>query len=399
MRLSILFIFIFLVFISCEKSSFADKDEIFDKAIVKSADTTKSYYTSVASEKYIFYVGTYTSGESEGIYKYSLLEDGSIVKTGLAAATENPSFLKLSSDSRFLLAVNEKQTGTVESFSISEETELTFINRSSTGGKNPCYVSANDSGFVLVSNYGSGNVGLLKINEAGELSELLDTDQHSSEEYSNPHAHSAQFELTGNGIISADLGINELWFSKLNSEQQKMEPAEQQSLLMPEGSGPRHFVIHPNGKWIYVVNEYGNTVTLVNKNNEGQFSVVGSVSTLPEDFTGTSYCADIHISADNKFIYASNRGHNSIAIFNVAGDGSLSTVGFESTRGSFPRNFAISPDDNFLLAANQKSNNIVSFRRDATTGLLEFIGETEASIPTCILFYKPVTTSINEYRL
>ena len=399
MRLFLLFIFIVSVSIGCEKTGFAEQDETTDKVAVKSADTTKSYYTSVSSEKYVFYVGTYTSGESEGIYKYSLLEDGSIVKTGLAVATENPSFLTLSSDSRFLLAVNEKQTGTVESYSITDDVELAFINRSSTGGKSPCYVSANDSGFVLVSNYSSGNVGLLKINEAGKLSVLLDSDQHSSDEYSNPHAHSAQFEPTGNGIISADLGINELWFSKLNTAQQKMEPAEQQSLLMPEGSGPRHFVIHKNGKWIYVVNEYGNTVTLVNKNSEGQFSVVNTVSTLPEDFTGTSYCADIHISADNRFIYASNRGHNSIAIFKLAGDGLLTTVGFESTRGVFPRNFAISPDDNFILAANQKSNNIVSFRRDATTGLLEFIDETDAPTPTCILFYKPVTTSINEYRL
>ncbi|MCK5852938.1 beta-propeller fold lactonase family protein, partial [bacterium] len=165
-------------------------------------------------------------------------------------------------------------------------TELAFINSSSTGGKNPCYVSTNDNGFVLVSNYGSGNVGLLKLNEAGELSALLDTEQHSSDEYPNPHAHSAQFEPTGNGIISADLGINELWFSTLNETQQKIEPASQQSLLMPEGSGPRHFVIHPNTKWIYAVNEYGNTITLVNKNNEGQFSVVNTVSTLPEDFTG-----------------------------------------------------------------------------------------------------------------
>jgi len=399
MRLLILFTFIITILFGCEKSNFTEQKEEIAESNVKSADTTKSYNSSVSSEKYVFYVGTYTTGESEGIYKYTIQNDGSMKKSGLAATTENPSFLTLSNDSRFLLAVNENITGTVESFSISDDTELAFINSSSTGGKNPCYVSANDNGFVLVSNYGTGNVGLLKFNEAGELSDLLDTDQHSSEEYSNPHAHSAQFEPAGNGIISADLGINELWFSKLNSEQQKLEPAEQQSLLMPEGSGPRHFVIHKNGKWIYVVNEYGNTVTLVNKNNEGQFSVVSTVSTLPEDFTGKSYCADIHISGDSKFIYASNRGHNSIAIFEINENGSLTYVGFESTRGEFPRNFAISPDDNFLLAANQKSNNIVSFRRDITTGLLEFIGETDAPIPTCILFYKPVTTSINEYRL
>lgn len=351
-----------------------------------SIDTTQIVY-----KEFSFYVGTYTSGDSEGIYKYKLKKNGLIEEIGLSAKSENPSYLTLSNDNKFVIAVNENSIGSIESFLISGDS-LILINQSLTEGKYPCHVSTNRNGYVLVSNYGSGDVSLLKLNSWGVLTELLDNELHTSDENSEPYAHSSQFELKGNGIISADLGINKMWFSSLDKIQQKLvHNGIQQSLKMPEGSGPRHFVIHPNGKWIYVVNEYGNSVTLVNKNDNGEFILDNSISTLPAEFSGSSYCADIHISVDNKFLYASNRGHNSIAIFSVNEyNGSLSIVGYELTRGSYPRNFSISPDDNYLVVANQKSNSIISFKRNLTTGLLEYVDEVTLHIPVCILFYNPI---------
>ena len=159
--------------------------------------------------------------------------------------------------------------------------------------------------------------------------------------------------------------------------------------MLPDSSGPRHFVQHPNGKWIYVVSEMGNSVTLVKQTTGGKYMLVETVSTLPANFKGTSYCGDIHLSSDNRFLYVSNRGFNSIAIFKVnQKDGTVTLIGNEPTRGDFPRNFALSPDGNYLIAANQKSDNIVAFKRNKHTGMLQYVDKITAPTPVCILFVK-----------
>jgi len=156
---------------------------------------------------------------------------------------------------------------------------------------------------------------------------------------------------------------------------------------LAEGAGPRHLTFHPTNKWIYVVNELDCTVSLITQSKDGLYNLETSYSTLPENFTDENYCADIHITSDGKFIYASNRGHNSIVIYEVNQmNGSLKFIGHESTRGEWPRNFSLSSDDNYLLVANQHTNNIVSFKRNLATGLLEYIGQIEAPTPVCILF-------------
>jgi 6-phosphogluconolactonase len=344
------------------------------------------------NKAYPFFVGTYTDGESEGIYKYLLQKDGKLKRIGLQAKTENPSFLEMSSDGQFLIAVNETNkdgSGTLESYRIKGDS-LVFISQSPSGGAHPCFVTINNNGYILTANYTSGNVGLLHLNEKGVLSKLLDVQQHigkgTNDRQEAPHAHSAWF--TGNSdIISADLGTNELWFSQLDALQKKLLPANPQKLAMETGAGPRHLSIHPNGKWIYVVNELDCTVTLVKKTENGHYKKGGSVSTLPSGFSKANYCADIHITSDGKFVYASNRGHNSIAIFGVNNnDGSLELIAHQDVKGEWPRNFALSPDGKYLLVANQYSNNIVSFRRDKNTGLLEYIYEIEVPNPVCILF-------------
>ena len=340
-----------------------------------------------------FFVGTYTSGESQGIYKYALLADGTLQRIALAAKSDNPSFLTKSVDGRFLLAVNEisnKDTvGTIESFLIQGDS-LKRINSSSSGGAHPCFVSVNKDGYVLTANYTGGNIGLLKLNTKGELSDLLDVQQHAgkgvTERQDAPHAHSAWF-APDNTIISVDLGTNGLWFSQIDATTQKLIPTNQQPLQMALGDGPRHLTFHPNNKWIYVLNELSNIVTMVQKNSTGQYEKGISISTLPDDFDEPNTGADIHISSDEKFLYASNRGHNSIVIYQVNElDGSLTLVAHESTKGDAPRNFSLSPDENYLLVANQLTNNIISFKRDKTTGLLQFIDETEVPAPVCILF-------------
>lgn len=335
-----------------------------------------------------FFLGTYTDGESEGIYLYDLKADGTIALNKLMAKSQNPSFLAMDKNSTHLLAVNELDSGTIESFKIYPDS-LAFLSRNATGGAHPCFVSMSDDGYVLAANYTGGNVGLLNLKDDGKISELLFVQQHTGssikEQQKAPHAHAAWFVPESNEIISVDLGTDELWLSKLDNNQ--LTPSSPDRLAMEPGAGPRHLTIHPNEKWFYVVNELNSTVTLVERDEKGEYKILSSVSTLPEGYGEASYCADIHISSDGQFVYASNRGHNSIAVFKVNNDdGLLKPVGHESTRGDWPRNFALSPEEDFLLVANQRSNNIASFKRDKNTGLLEFVSVIKAPSPVCILF-------------
>ncbi|MCK4562025.1 MAG: lactonase family protein [Flavobacteriaceae bacterium] len=355
---------------------------------------TKKENTFSSEEAYPFYVGTYTKGDSQGIYKYTLQKDGIIKKVGLAAKSNNPSFLTWSYDKKFLLAVNEINSedgnGTVESF-LMDNDSLIRINKSSSGGAHPCFVATNKSGFVLTANYSSGNIGLLRLNNEGELSNLLDVQQHTGkgidDRQNSPHAHSAWFDFDDDNIISIDLGSNELWFSQLDTLQQKLIASTPAKMPMSPGAGPRHLTFHPNKKWVYVVNELDCTISLLQKNTAGKYEKNNTVSTLPLDYKEPNTCADIHTSSDGKFVYASNRGHNSIAIFEVNNlDGSLKLIGHESTKGDSPRNFSLSPNGDFLLVANQLTNNIVSLKRDKNTGLLEFVHQIEAPTPVCVLF-------------
>lgn len=340
-----------------------------------------------------FYVGTYTGEDSKGIYRYALHADGSLERIRLSSVSNNASFLIKSPDGNYLIAVNELDedgTGYVESFSI-EGDSLQSLSKSISGGAHPCHLVMTNEGHVLVSNYTGGNVGLLKLDNTGKLSDLLFLDQHEgnggTENQNAPHAHSAQFYGDGKDVLVADLGTNELWFSKLDSEANKLIPSSPQKIVMEKGAGPRHTVFHPNKEWLYVVNELNATITKVVKKENGVFEKKESISTLPEGYKEDSFCADIHISADGKFVYASNRGHNSIAIFSVDQmTGELTSAGYESTKGDWPRNFSLSPNGDFLLVANQKTNNIVSFKRDSETGLLMFVAEIEAPTPVCILF-------------
>ncbi|WP_299017738.1 lactonase family protein [uncultured Polaribacter sp.] len=342
------------------------------------------------STEQTFYVGTYTKKDSKGIYKYSLSKEGKLSEIGLQATVVNPTFLVKSKDKKTLFAVGETDkngVGFVRSFKI-EKDSLTQVSKEKTGGAGPCFVGINDDNYIVTANYRAGTVGLLKTDTNGKLSNLLDVQQHfgkgTTERQKAPHAHSAWFHPTKKELISVDLGTNELWFSKIEND--KLTLTAQQKLAMPKGSGPRHLTFHPNKKWIFVLNELANTVSLVKENN-GKYFVESTITTLPNDFTEFSKAADIHITKDGLFLYASNRGHESIAIFEVnTADGSLKTVGYENVRGEHPRNFSLSPNEDFLVVANQDTDNIISFKRDEKTGKLIFVDEIKAPIPVCILF-------------
>lgn len=346
----------------------------------------------IEDEMLSFYVGTYTDGESEGIYQYSFDKEGRIGKQKLVAKTQNPSFLAFSKDKKFLIAVNETNTdgvGEVESYKVVNDS-LTFVNKVSSGGAHPCFVSVDDNSLIYVANYTGGNFSVSSLNTEGFLSNI-DLEQHEGKgataRQEAPHVHSVWVNEKSNEIISVDLGTNELWFSRFNSKTQKLESTIQGKLAMEDGAGPRHGAFHPKeNDWFYVFNELNSTITLVKK-NEGVYHKTSSISTLPVDFEGDSSGADIHISSDGLFLYASNRGHNSIAIFKIdENKGDLKLVGHESVKGNWPRNFTLSPDGTYLLVANQFSNNIVSFKRDANTGKLTYINEVKVPAPVCVIF-------------
>ena len=350
--------------------------------------------TNTANETYSFYLGTYTENESKGIYKLSVDQQGQLQQPTLVAETSNPSFLTKSKDGKYLIAVNEidepaSKGGTVTSYKISKDS-LIHIDTKASGGAHPCFVTTNEQNFILTANYTGGSVGLLQLNEEGKLTELSiekHTGKGPTDRQEAPHAHAAYFIPNSNDIVSVDLGTDQLWFSKIVTESNNIKLLSVNKTNVKSGAGPRHLAFHPQQNWLYVINELNSTITLLDKNETGQYQPVTSISTLPATYSEDNFCADIHISADGKFLYASNRGHNSIAVFSIdPTSGNLSNLAHTPVHGKWPRNFALSPDGNFLLVANQYSNNITVFKRNQDTGLLTFTSELGMPSPVCILF-------------
>lgn len=335
-----------------------------------------------------FFIGTYTSGESEGIYSIQLDENGRFDSLQLRAQSSNPSFLAFDDSRTYLLAVNENANGSIESYRINE-TALTKIDTRTTEGAHPCFVTINQNGKVLVTNYTGGNVILTELDDSGNFTSTFDSQQHtgggSHSRQDAPHPHSAWFLPKSNEIIAVDLGTNELWIYQINNEGTAL--SFNTKLQMPANAGPRHLAIHPNQEWIYVLNELSGSVSLVEKTSN-IWSITQTISSLPNGFADQNTSADIHISDDGKFVYASNRGHNSLAIYSVNGiNGELELIGFESVRGEGPRNFKITSDDEFVIVANQYTNSLISFKRNTSDGSLLFIDSVSVPNPVCILEY------------
>jgi 6-phosphogluconolactonase len=352
----------------------------------------------------LVYVGTYTTGKSEGIYLYRLrLSSGELQRVGVTKGVLNPSYLALERGGRYLYSVNEvdefggQKSGAVSAFAVERKTgALRFLNQQPSRGGSPCYVTVAGSGrFVLVANYAGGNVAVLPVRDDGSLGEAVDVQQHrgasgvNPERQEAPHAHCIVLDESNRHAYSCDLGSDKVMIYRFDSRRGKLAPAPTPFARVKPGAGPRHFVFHPRARCAYVMNELGATVTVFAYDPAtGALREVESVPTLPSDFQGANTGADIHVSPDGRFLYCSNRGHDHVAAFRVDGrTGRLSLVADEPTRGRTPRNFAVDPTGAFLLVANQDSDTITTFRRDARTGRLSFTGHSaDVPSPVCLKF-------------
>ena len=337
-----------------------------------------------------FYVGTFTSEGGGGIQYCNLnAETGEIQLVETFKGVDNPAFLTISANNKYLYSVAESNDGYILAYEILANGALKFINKQFSNGAGPCFVNVSADGkWVAAANYGGGTISLYPVGFNGALlpANSVIVNQGSGADkvrQSAPRAHSARFSPFSNAVFSADLGTDQLDIFSI--ENGKLVQGEQRFVKMEPGAGPRHIEFHPAGKIIYVINELNSTITQVKLVN-GKWERGASVSTLPVDYDGKSYCADIHISTDGKYLYGSNRGHNSIVVFEIAEDGlKLKTI--VPVEGNWPRNFAISPDRRFLLVANQRSGNITVFRIDNNTGIPTFTGqELKTASPVCIEF-------------
>ncbi len=349
----------------------------------------------IKSQKLLMYAGTYTNKGSQGIYVFSFDK-----KTGLlnlssnTIGISNPSFIAISPDKKMLYAVEENNPGMINAFAINQSNgKLSFINTENTGGAGPCYVSIDKKGkLCLVANYSSGNISVLPILFDGSLGEPIQTIQHDSVQAiknkdGKPHAHSVNIAPNNKDVFVTDLGIDKIMSYTLDEKSGKLNPSKIPYIKTGNGSGPRHFDFHPNGKFAYCIFESASAI-MGYKYRNGTLEQLESITTLPNDFSKINYCADIHISPDGKFLYGSNRGHNSIVIYSInQRTGKLKLIGHQSTLGDFPRNFVIDPDGNYLLVANQKSDNIQVFKIDRKKGYLKAINsEIKVSMPVCLKF-------------
>ncbi len=347
------------------------------------------------------YVGTYTGGESDGIYLLHLNQaTGELSSKGLAAESVNPSFLAIHPSGRYLYAVNEigdyegQSAGAVSAFAIdSESDKLKLLNQQSSGGSDPCHLVVDRAGrHVLVANYGGGSVAVRRIEADGSLGKQTAFIQHEGSSVNPnrqqaPHAHSINLDRANRFAFAADLGIDRVLVYRFDAGDGSLHPSS--AAEVKPGAGPRHFALHPTMRFAYVINELDSTITAFAYQEEpGRLSPLQSVSALPPNFDGESHTAEVQVSADGKFAFGSNRGHDSIAVFSIDdASGKLTHVQTQSTRGKTPRNFGLDPTGKFLLAANQSTNNIVVFRIDSQRGQLQPTGyEVTIPSPVCVKF-------------
>ena len=350
----------------------------------------------------LLYVGTYTqSGKSEGIYLYGMdPQTGTLTRLN-AFKSVNPSFLTIDRRKRFLYAVNEvaeylgKPGGGVSAFAIERGTgNLRMLNEQATNGADPCHLTIDRKArTLLVANYTGGSITALPVRSDGTLGTATEVKQHEGssikEQQKGPHAHCIILDDAERYALVADLGIDKVMIYQFDRATGTLTPGKQPFAELQKGAGPRHLTLHPNRKYLYVINELDSTMTAFNYNrNSGKLTQIETVSTLPNDFSGVSYCADVHVSYSGRFLYGSNRGHNSIVVFEIdQNSGKLRLIEHVSTQGKWPRNFTIDPSGRFLLVANQHTDNVVTFGVDQRTGRLTPTGQnTEIPIPVCLKF-------------
>ena len=351
----------------------------------------------------LVYIGTYTGAKSKGIYVSRFdSATGRLTAPELAVATPSPSFLALHPNGRFLYAVSEtsnlagKRVGAVSAFSVDAKTgQLTLLNRQSSGGAGPCHLAVDRKGkCLLVANYGSGSIAALPIQADGALAEPGTIIQHQGssvnpERQAGPHAHFITPDPGNRFALTCDLGLDQVLVYRLDPAKAALVANDPPFASVKPGSGPRHLAFHPSGRFAFLINEMSSTLTVFAYDaKRGALKELQTVSTLPEDFTGSRSGAEVQVHPSGKFVYASNRGHDSIAVFSFdPKTGKLTPVEHQPTQGKTPRHFALDPTGQWLLAENQDSDTIVIFRVDAKTGRLSPTGQTvSVGAPVCAVF-------------
>jgi len=353
--------------------------------------------------KYLIYVGTNTVRGGKGIYVFRYeAATGQFEDLGLAAETPSPAFLAISPNHKFLYAVNEideyqgQSSGIVSAFSVDGKTgKLTLLNQVASKGASPCHISLDHTGkFVLVANYTGGNLSVLPVGEDGRLGEASDFVQHQGhgpnhDRQEKSHPHWIGVSADNRFALNADLGLDKVFVYRFDASQGKLTPNDPRFAKLPPGAGPRHLAFHPNGKVAYVIDELNSTITTFSFDAKaGKLKQLQAVPTLPKDFSSESTTAEVAVHPSGKFLYGSNRGHDSLAVFTIdPAKGILTFVEHVSVKGKTPRNFEIDPPGNRLLVANQGTDNIVEFAIDSTTGKLTPTGtELKVPAPVCIKF-------------
>ena len=339
------------------------------------------------------YVGTY----SKGIYSFSFdAQSGDAGPINLLAEIASPSFLALHPNKRFLYAVNETDKGSVTAFSIDATTgKLHQLNQVSSHGGGPCHLSLDKTGkMLMVANYGGGSVSAFPVHTDGTLGEATASIQHAGrsadpKRQEGPHAHSVTVSPDNRFVVAADLGLDKLFVYRMDPAKATLAANDPPFAQVKPGSGPRHFAFDPSRNRAYTINEMASTVTAFGYDRaRGALKEIQTLSTLPAGFSGESTTAEIAIDSKGKFLYGSNRGHDSIAVFSIdASTGKLTLLENTSTGGKEPRNFAIDPTGRYLFAANQKSDSIVIFRIDPNSGRLQATGKVlQVPVPVCVIF-------------
>ena len=362
-----------------------------------------SAVAQAASNRCLVYVGTYTGQGSKGIYAYRFDPvSGGTDMIGLVAETANPSFLGVDPNYTYLYAVNEIDNyqgghmGAVTAFAINRGTgKLTSLQQVSSLGAGPAHLSLDRTGrFLFVANYDSGNIAAFPIEKDGRLGSRSAFIQHAGasvnkERQAGPHAHQIQASNDNQFVLTADLGLDELLVYRFDAKNGSLMPGTPPFAKLNPGSGPRHFAFAPSGELVYLVNEMASTVTVFSyKGDSGTLLEQQTISTLPAGFQGENTTAEIEVDAKGKYLYVSNRGDDSIAVFAInPGDGKLSFVERVPTGGKTPRHFALDPTGRWLFAANQDSDDIRIFGVDPNTGRLTPTSHVlQVATPVCVIF-------------
>lgn len=355
---------------------------------------------TAGAEDPLVFVSSFAAGEEGAILACRLdLKSGRLTTMQKTSGVEHPFFLAMSPNRKFLYSIHARQFGGKEHEQIAayaidgKSGSLKLLNRQSAKGTAACSLNVDSTGkTVVVANYSSGSVASLPVNEDGSLGAAASFVQHAGSSVDparqkEPHAHCILVSPDNRFVLAADLGLDRVLCYRLDAATSKLTPNDPPFAKSPAGAGPRHLVFHPNGKRVYVINELSNSVTVFDYDAKaGTLKETQTISTLPKDFQGTSYCADLKITPNGRYLYGTNRGHDSIAAYRIADDGQLTLIEIEPSLGKGPQNLAITAGGDLLLCANMPGNNVAAFRIDDKTGELVSAGAPfSVTSPSCLM--------------